>query len=88
MQSKRTQYNSNINKIQDDETLISEFSTYIALALHHAKLYDKLRKSENSVAVINEVKAYHAQASQNEVDLILAEGRPKEDEHQDISTQM
>ena len=47
---------------QDDEVLITEFAVFIALALHHAKLYDKLRRSENSVSVVQEVKAYHAQA--------------------------
>ena len=46
------------------------------------------RKSENNVAVINEVKAYHAQAKLDEVETILAEGPPKLDEHQDISSQM
>ena len=28
---------------QEDEELITEFATFISLALHHAKLYDKLR---------------------------------------------
>ena len=36
--------------------LITEFSTFISLALHHAKLYDKIRRTENSVAVVQEVR--------------------------------
>ena len=35
-----------------------------------------------------QVKAYHAQAPQGEVEEILAEGPPQPEEHQDVSTQM
>ena len=35
-----------------------------------------------------QVKAYHAQAPQGEVEEILAEGPPLPEEHQDVSTQM
>ena len=70
---------------QDDEVLITEFATFISLALHHAKLYDKLRRTENSVAVAQEVKAYHAQAKQDEIEEILAEGLPTPEDNQDIS---
>ena len=74
--------------IKDDEQMISEFGSFIALALHHAKLYDKLRRAENDVAVANELKSYYGQARQEEVDLVLSEGPPNPEEHQDISTQM
>ena len=40
------------------------------------------------MAVIKEVSAYHAQASQDEVESVVAEGPPKPEDHQDISTQM
>ena len=78
----------NISNNQDDEQLISEFGSFIALALHHAKLYDKLRRSENDVAVASELKSYYGQAKQEEVELILSEGPPQSEQHQDISTQM
>ena len=80
--------NDNVDDEQEDEELITEFATFISLALHHAKLYDKLRRSENSVAVIEEVKAYHAQAKQDEVDEIIAEGPPNPEDNQDVSSQM
>ena len=41
---------------QEDVEMITEFSTFISLALHHAKLYDKIRRTENSVAVVQEVR--------------------------------
>mgnify|MGYP002046680494 CR=1 FL=1 len=76
------------NDYQEDEELITEFATFICLALHHAKLYDKLRRSENSVAVAHEVKAYHAQAMMVEVEDIAEEGPPNPEDNQDVSSQM
>ena len=73
---------------QEDETLIDQFGTYIGLALHHAKLYDKIRKAESNVQVGTELCAYYAQAKQAEVDEILGEGEPREEDHEDIRTQM
>ena len=73
---------------QEDETLIGEFGTYIGLALHHAKLYDKIRKAESNVQVGQELCAYYAQARQDEVELLLAEGKPRQEDHEDIRTQM
>ena len=46
------------------------------------------RRSENSVAVAQEVKAYHAQAGQEEVEEIVAEGPPRAEDNQDVSSQM
>ena len=46
-----------LNKIHDmeftyeDEKLVEQFAAYIGLALHHAKLYDKIRKNENKTSV-------------------------------------
>ena len=33
-------------KFQEDEEAFEMFSVYCGLALHHAKLYDKIRRSE------------------------------------------
>ena len=56
--------------------------------MHHAKLYDKIRKAESNVQVGTELCAYYAQAKQAEVDEILEEGEPREEDHEDIRTQM
>ena len=47
-----------------------------------------LRRSENSVAVAQEVKAYHAQARHDEVEEVVAEGPPRAEDNQDVSSQM
>ena len=31
---------------EEDGQLVEQFSAYLGLALHHAKLYDKIRKNE------------------------------------------
>ena len=48
-----------INKIggdgvftKEDEATMEQFVTYIGSVLHHAKLYDKIRKSEQKYKVI------------------------------------
>ena len=97
-----------INKIggdgvftQEDEATMSQFVAYIGSALHHAKLYDKIRKSEQkckvtqkpyhhilqpSPQVTQEVLTYHNQASQQEVETLMAEGVPTIQGNEDIST--
>ena len=37
---------------QEDEETMEQFVAYIGSALHHAKLYDKIRKSEQKYKVI------------------------------------
>ena len=73
---------------QQDEESFKTFAVYCGLALHHAKLYDKIRKAESNVQVGTELCAYYAQAKQSEVDEILGEGEPREEDHEDIRTQM
>ncbi|KAI6242433.1 Phosphodiesterase [Aphelenchoides fujianensis] len=45
-----------------DEESFETFAIYCGLALHHAKLYDKIRRSEQKYRVALEVLAYHANA--------------------------
>ena len=40
------------------------------------------------MAVAQEVKAYHAQARHDEVEEVLAEGPPRAEDNQDVSSQM
>ena len=46
-----------VNKIdglvfsQEDAELVEHFAAYIGLAVHHAKLYDKIRRNDNKTAV-------------------------------------
>ena len=73
---------------QQDEESFKTFAVYCGLALHHAKLYDKIRKAESNVQVGQELCAYYSQARQEEVDLVVAEGKPRQEDHEDIRTQM
>ena len=59
---------------QEDGELIENFVAYIGLALHHAKLYDKIRRSEQKYKVALEVLSYHNASSANEVDELVKEG--------------
>ena len=56
------------------------FAIYCGLALHHAKLYDKIRRSEQKYRVALEVLSYHNASSHNEVAQILEDGEPPKDE--------
>ena len=57
------------------------FAIYCGLALHHAKLYDKIRRSEQKYKVALEVLSYHNASSAIEVDEILDEdGALKDDD--------
>ena len=50
-----------------DEVAFRTFSVYCGLALHHAKLYDKIRRSEQKLKVSLEVLSYHSMATAAEV---------------------
>ena len=50
-----------------DEVAFKTFSVYCGLALHHAKLYDKIRRSEQKLKVSLEVLSYHNMATAAEV---------------------
>ena len=56
------------------------FSTYCGLALHHAKLYEKIRRSEQKYRVSLEVLSYHNASSVDEVETLVAEGLPNKDD--------
>ena len=47
----------------EDEEAFRLFSVYCGLALHYAKLYDKIRRSEAKLKVTLEVLAYHSSAT-------------------------
>ncbi|RCN36899.1 3'5'-cyclic nucleotide phosphodiesterase [Ancylostoma caninum] len=50
-----------------DEDSFEVFAVYCGLALHHAKLYDKIRRSEQKYRVALEVLAYHSVCNKDEV---------------------
>uniref|UniRef100_A0A914CGP9 Phosphodiesterase n=1 Tax=Acrobeloides nanus TaxID=290746 RepID=A0A914CGP9_9BILA len=52
---------------QIDEEAFETFAVYCGLALHHAKLYDKIRRSEQKYRVALEVLAYHSVCNRDEV---------------------
>jgi len=56
---------------KEDEEAFRTFAVYCGLALHHAKLYDKIRRSEQKYKVALEVLSYHNAASIEEVEEIL-----------------
>ncbi|CAI4227333.1 unnamed protein product [Auanema sp. JU1783] len=55
------------NFTKDDEDAFQVFAVYCGLALHHAKLYDKIRRSEQKYRVALEVLAYHSVCNRDEV---------------------
>ncbi|XP_055596828.1 probable 3',5'-cyclic phosphodiesterase pde-5 isoform X2 [Uranotaenia lowii] len=72
MVNKRTGY---FNK--EDEEAFEMFAIYCGLALHHAKLYDKIRRSEQKYRVALEVLSYHNTCTEQEVDRCLSVGIPQ-----------
>ncbi|KAK2187073.1 hypothetical protein NP493_178g03057 [Ridgeia piscesae] len=52
---------------QDDEEAFDMFAVYCGLALHQAKLYEKVRRSEQKYKVALDVLSYHNQATPDEV---------------------
>ncbi|XP_067679521.1 probable 3',5'-cyclic phosphodiesterase pde-5 isoform X2 [Haliotis asinina] len=50
-----------------DEEAFETFAIYCGLALHHAKLYEKIRRSEQKYRVALEVLSYHSQCSEEEI---------------------
>lgn len=50
-----------------DEKAFQTFAVYCGLALHHAKLYDKIRRSEQKYKVALEVLSYHSMCTESEV---------------------
>lgn len=59
---------------RNDEEAFTTFATYCGLALHHAKLYDKIRRSEQKYKVALEVLSYHATCTEEE--MLRIQGAP------------
>ncbi|XP_045509924.1 probable 3',5'-cyclic phosphodiesterase pde-5 isoform X1 [Colias croceus] len=55
----------------EDEVAFEMFSTVFGLALHHAKLYDKIMRKEQKYRVTLEILSYHNTCRENEVQEIL-----------------
>lgn len=68
------------NFTKDDEEAFEIFSMYCGLGLHHAKLYDKIRRSEQKCKVALEVLSYHNASSASEVEEIMNDPIPEKDE--------
>lgn len=60
----------------EDQEAFEMFAVYCGLALHHAKLYDKIRRSAQKYRVAIEVLSYHNTSSDEEVKKFLEEGVP------------
>ena len=60
--------NRGLSFTSEDEASFELFATYCGLALHHAKLYDKIRVSEQKHRVALDVLSYHASCTEEEVD--------------------
>lgn len=63
---------------KEDEEAFEMFAVYCGLALHHAKLYDKIRRSEQKYRVALEVLSYHNTCAEEEVTTALREGIPQQ----------
>jgi len=61
---------------KEDEEAFEMFAVYCGLALHHAKLYDKIRRSEQKYRVALEVLSYHNTCTEDEVNKCLRSGIP------------
>ncbi|CRL00370.1 CLUMA_CG013638, isoform A [Clunio marinus] len=61
---------------KEDEEAFETFAIYCGLALHHAKLYDKIRRSEKKYRVALEVLSYHNACSETELEKIEKMGIP------------
>lgn len=62
---------------KEDEEAFEMFAVYCGLALHHAKLYDKIRRSEQKYRVALEVLSYHNTCTTEEVQHCLLQGIPE-----------
>jgi len=47
------------------------FAVYCGLALHHARLFEKIKRSEQKYQVALEVLSYHSTCSDDEVAQVL-----------------
>lgn len=56
---------------KEDEEAFEMFAVYCGLALHHSKVYDKIRRSEQKYRVALEVLSYHNTCTRQEVERCL-----------------
>lgn len=61
---------------KEDEEAFETFAVYCGLALHHAKLYDKIRRSEKKYRVALEVLSYHNTCNEDEIEKCESIGIP------------
>jgi cAMP and cAMP-inhibited cGMP 3',5'-cyclic phosphodiesterase 10 len=61
---------------KEDEEAFEVFAVYSGLALHHAKLYDRIRRSEQKYRVALEVLSYHNSAKDDELEQLKVKGIP------------
>ncbi|XP_050513752.1 probable 3',5'-cyclic phosphodiesterase pde-5 isoform X1 [Diabrotica virgifera virgifera] len=59
------------NFTKKDEEAFETFAVYCGLALHHAKLYDKIRKSQQKYKVALDVLSYHNTCTEEEYNAAL-----------------
>ena len=62
----------------DDMDAFETFAVYCGLALHHAKLYDKIRRSEQKYKVALDVLSYHNTCTEHEFESVKQDGLPEE----------
>ncbi|KAB7502300.1 putative 3',5'-cyclic phosphodiesterase pde-5 [Armadillidium nasatum] len=62
---------------KEDEESFETFAIYCGLALHHAKLYDKIRRSEQKYKVALEIMSYHANCAEDDFSVISSEEIPQ-----------
>lgn len=59
--------------LREDEVSFEIFSTFFGLALHHARLYDRIMRKEQKYKVALEVLSYHNTCKENEVSTLLGD---------------
>ena len=64
---------------KEDEQAFETYAIYCGLALHHAKLYDKIRRSEQKYNVALEVLSYYNTCDEDEFESVRAAGVPGPD---------
>ncbi|XP_063242664.1 probable 3',5'-cyclic phosphodiesterase pde-5 isoform X2 [Bacillus rossius redtenbacheri] len=62
--------------LKEDEEAFEMFAVYCGLALHHAKLYDTIARSEQKYRVALDVLSYHNTCSEEEVERLQRAGVP------------
>ncbi|KAL5022127.1 hypothetical protein ScPMuIL_001282 [Solemya velum] len=62
---------------KSDEQSFETFAIYCGLALHHAKLYEKIHRSEQKYRVALEVLSYHSKSSDDETASLVNKHMPE-----------